>query len=79
MPTKHSWPTPSPPGCLPRARFGTADRIGRPLARPQVTKVDMRHKLCTFIIKNPPAIKDKSSKCVERRRISCTSCAEPIP
>ena len=28
-----------------------------------VTQVDMRHKLCTFILKNPPVIKDKSKKC----------------
>jgi hypothetical protein len=23
----------------------------------------MRHKLCTFIIKNPPVVKDKTKKC----------------
>ena len=28
-----------------------------------ITQVDMRHKLCTFILKNPPVVKDKAKKC----------------
>lgn len=39
----------------------------------QLTKVDMRHKLCTFIIKNPPAVKDKSSKCARQRVLPSAS------
>jgi len=35
-----------------------------------VTQVDMRHKLCTFILKNPPVVKDKSKKCVSHTTTS---------
>lgn len=33
-----------------------------------VTQVDMRHKLCTFILKNPPVVKDKAKKCALHAR-----------
>ena len=33
-----------------------------------VTQVDMRHKLCTFILKNPPVVKDKAKKCAPHAR-----------
>jgi hypothetical protein len=36
-----------------------------------VTQVDMRHKLCTFILKNPPVIKDKSKKCAQPPAETC--------
>jgi len=41
-----------------------------------VTQVDMRHKLCTFILKNPPVVKDKAKKCAQHPR---TRTARPHP
>jgi hypothetical protein len=35
-----------------------------------VTQVDMRHKLTTFILKNPPVNKDKGKKCVWVLRVA---------
>ena len=43
-----------------------------------VTQVDMRHKLCTFILKNPPVVKDKSKKCVTKTKQEVTPRAESL-
>jgi len=44
-----------------------------------VTQVDMRHKLCTFILKNPPVVKDKEKKCAPRATARAASSARSWP
>ena len=44
-----------------------------------VTQVDMRHKLCTFILKNPPVVKDKSKKCARGRPARCAAAERAHP